>query len=232
MNLANKFLIICFDKILALLALILLSPIFILTVVILKLSGEGEVIFKQIRIGKNGSEFKIIKFATMLKNSPDIGSGELTLPDDDRVLPFGKFLRRSKINELPQIINVLIGDMSLIGPRPHTPYFASFFSTGDLAKIHSVSPGLSGIGALMFRNEEDIFKNVKNPKFWDEQVIMPYKGKLESWYVDNYSFKNYVLLIFLTFIEIFAPGWVNPLTTLDNLPKPPQILAEKLERKL
>ena len=226
----NYLLIKCIDKILAITTLFLLSPVFISTAIILKFTGEGEILFKQTRIGKNRKKIQIIKFVTMLKNSPTTGSGELTLPEDDRVLPVGRFLRRSKINELPQVINVLFGDMSLIGPRPQTAHFSNCFDTKDLETIYSTQPGLSGIGSLIFRNEEDIFKKVDNPKYWDEEVIMPYKGRLECWYVENYSFKNYILLLILTLIEIVAPRRVDPLTIFNNLPLPPPLLAEKLGR--
>ena len=221
----------CTDKLLALTALIVLSPIFICVAIILTVTGEGLILFRQVRIGKDRKKIKILKFVTMLKNSSTMGSYELTLPEDNRVLPVGKFLRRTKINELPQIFNVLIGDMSMIGPRPQTTYFSNCFNTEDSEVIYSVQPGLSGIASLIFRDEEDLFRKVDNPKYWDEKIIMPYKGRLECWYVENYSFKNYLIILLLTVIEVIAPGRINPLQIFDNLPLPPTTLAEKLVRK-
>jgi lipopolysaccharide/colanic/teichoic acid biosynthesis glycosyltransferase len=109
------------DVIFAGLGMLFLSPLLLPIAFILKATGEGEVFYIQTRIGKNGSLFGLLKFATMLKDSPNIGSGEITIHNDPRVLPLGKFLRKSKINELPQLWNILIGDMSVVGPRPMVP---------------------------------------------------------------------------------------------------------------
>ena len=109
-----------FDILFSSIAIILLLPLLIPVSIILKVTGEGEIFFLQERIGKNRSTFNLYKFATMIKDSPNIGTGTITIKNDPRVLPFGKFLRRSKINELPQLLNILLGDMSIIGPRPLT----------------------------------------------------------------------------------------------------------------
>ena len=110
-----------FDIFFSGLALLFLSPLLVPIFIILKFSGEGEVFFLQERIGKGGDVFKLFKFATMLKDSPNIGTGTVTMKGDPRVLPVGKFLRKTKINELPQLLNIFFGDMSVIGPRPLTP---------------------------------------------------------------------------------------------------------------
>ena len=110
-----------FDIIFSIFALLVFLPIFIIIILILKFTGEGEVFFLQERIGKGGKIFKLLKFATMLKDSPNIGTGTVTMKNDSRILPVGKFLRKTKINELPQLLNILFGDMSVIGPRPLTP---------------------------------------------------------------------------------------------------------------
>ena len=109
------------DVFLSGIAIILLGPILAPIACVLKITGEGEVFYKQARVGKGGSSFGLIKFATMLKDSPSIGTGEITIKNDPRVLPLGKFLRKSKINELPQLWNIFIGDMSIVGPRPMVP---------------------------------------------------------------------------------------------------------------
>ncbi len=107
-----------FDVIFSGIALVFLSPLLIPIALLLKLSGEGEIFFLQERVGKNREMFKLYKFATMLKDSPNIGTGTVTMKNDPRILPIGAFLRKTKINELPQLLNVFLGHMSLIGPRP------------------------------------------------------------------------------------------------------------------
>ena len=107
-----------FDIILSVLAILILSPLLFPVMAILKLTGEGHIFYQQQRVGKNGELFNLYKFATMFKDSPNMTGGNITAKDDPRILPFGKFLRKHKINELPQIINVLLGDMSIIGRRP------------------------------------------------------------------------------------------------------------------
>ena len=134
------------DVLLALLALLVLLPLFLPIVFILFLTGEHKVFFLQTRVGYKNKNFKIIKFATMLENSPNMGSGSLTLKNDPRVLPFGSFLRKTKINELPQILNIIIGDLSIVGPRPQMQVDFEKYSDGIQKKIYNVRPGLTGIG--------------------------------------------------------------------------------------
>ena len=143
-----------FDILFSLISLLFFSPLFFIIIIILKLTGEGEIFFLQKRSGKDEKEFKIIKFATMLKNSPYLGAKDITLKDDPRVLKFGKFLRKTKINELPQLINILIGDMSVVGPRPLTKEQFSNYDVNSKKLISSIEPGLTGIGSVVFRDEE------------------------------------------------------------------------------
>jgi lipopolysaccharide/colanic/teichoic acid biosynthesis glycosyltransferase len=163
-----------FDIFFSSLALLVLSPLLIPIVIILKFTGEREIFYLQERIGKDGKPFKLIKFATMLKNSPSIGSGEVTLANDSRVLPFGKFLRKTKINELPQLINILKGDISIIGWRPQTLKYFNLFDREDREIIKTIRPGLSGIGSIVFRDEESIFAKVTNSIEFDDKIITPY----------------------------------------------------------
>ena len=116
-----------FDLIISITGIVFLSPLFIPVCILLVLTGENKVFYKQIRIGKNGQPFHLLKFATMLEDSPNLPGGDITSGNDPRVLPFGKFLRKSKINELPQLVNILKGDMSLVGPRPLTPKNFSYY---------------------------------------------------------------------------------------------------------
>ena len=187
--------------------LIILLPVFIPIIIILRLSAEGEVFYFQERIGINNSKFQIWKFATMLKNSMNMGSGSITLQNDFRVTFIGKFLRKTKINELPQIINVLKGDMSLVGPRPLVTKTFTAYNEDVQSKIYNVKPGLTGIGSIIFRDEESIISAVKdeNPHEFYKRIIAPYKGELEMWYQSNCSFLLDLQLIFMTAWVILVP---------------------------
>ena len=186
------------DIIFSFTALAFLSPLLLCVAVVLRLSGEGEVLFRQSRVGRGGVEFELLKLATMLKNSPNIGTGTVTVKDDPRVLPVGKILRRSKINELPQLINVLLGDMSLIGPRPQTRRCFEAFPESYHDTILSVRPGLSGLGSIVFRDEEAMMVDNGDPDRLYDDIIMPYKGALECWYVKHAGLVTYLKLILLT----------------------------------
>jgi len=214
-----------FDILFSSLALLVLSPLFLVVMIILRFTGEGEVFFRQNRVGKDGTKFEVIKFATMLKDSPHIGTGTVTVKNDPRILPFGKILRRAKINELPQLINVLKGEMSIIGPRPQDQRCFDVFREEDRAEILKVRPGLSGIGAIYFRDEENLLHKAQGDmmRFYDD-VISPYKGRLEAWWVKNRSLNNYFLLIFLTVRVIVFPKSMLLVTLLKDLPPPPQEL--------
>lgn len=190
------------DVLFAGMAIVCLCPFIIPIVVILKLTGEREVFFRQDRVGKNKVSFGLLKFATMLKNSENIGAGTVTLRDDFRVLPFGKFLRKTKLNELPQLFNIFIGHMSVIGPRPlHQKQF-SFYCDTDQKIIASVMPGLSGVGSIIFRDEEKILQNSSDPDATYKEEITPEKAKLEKWYVENNSLLLYFKLIVLTIVAV------------------------------
>ena len=200
------------DVLLSLLALLVLLPLFIPIVVILLLTGENKVFYLQTRVGYKNKDFKIIKFATMLSNSPNMGSGSLTLKNDPRVLPFGSFLRKTKINELPQILNIIIGDLSIVGPRPQMQVDFEKYSDDVQGKIYNVRPGLTGIGSIIFRDEESLISLAaenENPHDFYKRVIAPYKGELEIWYHSHRS-------LFLDFQLIFMTAWaiVSPETRL------------------
>jgi len=195
------------DIIVSFITLILLLPLFIPIVIALRLTAEGEVFYFQERIGLNNSRFQIWKFATMLKNSMNMGTGSITLQNDFRVTPIGKFLRKTKINELPQIINILKGDISLVGPRPLVTKTFSAYSAEVQEQIYKVKPGLTGIGSIIFRDEESIISAVKDedPHEFYKRVIAPYKGELEMWYQDHRSFLLDLQLIFMTAWVILFP---------------------------
>jgi lipopolysaccharide/colanic/teichoic acid biosynthesis glycosyltransferase len=187
-----------FDIIFSGIALIILTPLLLVIIIILRLTGEREIFFLQDRVGKNGKTFNLCKFATMLKNSPNLSTGTLTVKNDPRILPLGHFLRKTKINELPQLVNILVGNMSIVGPRPLTFQTFDLYSQDTKKIINRVRPGLSGIGSIVFRNEEVILKNRINAlKFYREEIA-PYKGSLEEWYVKHKNLKIYFLVIMIT----------------------------------
>ncbi len=199
-----------FDIIFSSGALLVLSPIMVTCILILKFTGEKEIFYFQERYGLKGNKFKLVKFATMIKNSEKLGAGTITVQNDSRVLPFGKFLRKSKINELPQLINIFIGDMSVIGPRPLANKGFFYYSAQQRKIISSVRPGLSGMGSIAFRDEEKILNNFKSTyDSLDEAYrdkIIPIKAKLEEWYVANNSIYLYFKLIFMTILVVIDPN--------------------------
>jgi lipopolysaccharide/colanic/teichoic acid biosynthesis glycosyltransferase len=195
-----------FDIILSLIALIVFFPFGLIIVLILKCTGEGEIFYLQKRVGKDGKMFGLIKFATMLKNSSSIGAGDVTIKNDPRVLPFGHFLRKTKLNEMPQLVNILIGDMSVVGPRPQTPKNFDYFPPEGKQIITSMRPGLTGIGSIVFRDEETIvFQSGKSVEDYYRQVIGPYKVELEAWYRERQDVITYFLLIAVTAWVIIRP---------------------------
>ena len=206
---------------LATLALLALSPLVLFVCCILICTGEREVFYKQSRVGHHGRPFNVYKFATMLKDSPNLGAGTVTLKDDERVLPFGRFLRHTKINELPQLFNVINGSMSLIGPRPQTPRCFEAYPQNVKSRITSVRPGISGVGSIIFRGEEELLQDqFESERFYDH-VIMPYKGALELWYIDNKGLPIYLQCILLTLWSVIFPASKLPMRLLKGLPTPP-----------
>tara|TARA_Y100000768_G_scaffold367868_1_gene331336 strand:- start:1861 stop:2535 length:675 start_codon:yes stop_codon:yes gene_type:complete len=211
-----------FDIFISIFALIFLFPLFVIVVIILKLTGDGEVFYLQERLGYQNKKFKIIKFATMVKNSPNIGTGSLTIKDDPRVLPFGKYLRKSKINELPQIFNVIIGEMSIVGPRPQMEIDYNKFPKNKRDLIYKSVPGITGIGSIIFRDEESWISNYNGDKHeFYKNRIAPYKTELEIWYLKNSSFIVDILIIIITAWVILYPKSLIYEKVFKNLPKRP-----------
>ncbi len=211
-----------FDLSIAITALLLLFVPLIIIMIILKFSGEGEIFYLQNRLGYLNSEFKIIKFATMIKNSPNIGTGSLTLRNDPRVLPFGKFLRKYKINELPQIFNVLLGTMSIVGPRPQMKVDFEKFPIDKRNEIYKSKPGITGIGSIIFRDEEKSISNFDGDKHqFYKNKIAPYKTDVELWYFNNQSLFIDIKLIVLTAWVIIFPKSKIINKTFKSLPKNP-----------
>ena len=218
-----------FDFLLSLIGLIIIAPIFLIIIIVLKLSGEREVFYLQQRIGFNKEPFYIYKFATMLKNSSNMGNKNLTVRNDPRITKVGKFLRITKINELPQILNVLKGDMSLVGPRPLLEQGFNKYHQKVKDVVCKNKPGITGIGSLIFRDEELLvttYKNLgKNPSEYYKEHIYPYKGSLEEWYYYNKSIRVDFKILFLTFWSLVNRNSQGVYKTLKKLPKKPNSLT-------
>ncbi|MFN0173373.1 MAG: sugar transferase [Saprospiraceae bacterium] len=210
------------DFLVATVALILLAPLFILIIIALRFTGEGEVFYRQNRVGYQKKHFQIWKFATMLKNSPNMGTGSLTLRNDPRVTTLGKYLRKSKINELPQLINLLIGDMTLVGPRPQMKEDFEAFPSAIQEFIYNVRPGITGIGSIVFRDEEQLLSVPgRDPLQFYVEHIAPYKGEVEIWYQQHLSFWTDFRLVFLTVWVVLNPGSNLHFRVFRDLPQLP-----------
>lgn len=217
-----------FDIFFSLIAIIVLLPFMIPIMILLKLTGEHDIFYAQPRIGKGGKVFNILKFATMLKDSPNLPGGLFTQENDPRMLPMGPFLRKTKINELPQLINILIGQMSIIGYRPEVESQFSLYPEENKKILEKTTPGLSGIGSIVFRDEEEIRLKADDEEHnFYHYVISPYKSDLECWYVENKSVGLYFKLIWFTAVAVIAPGKCN-WKKLKGIPEVPEKLKEYL----
>lgn len=217
-----------FDFLFALLLLIVISPILIPVMIGLKLTGEGYIWYFQKRVGKNNKLFDIWKFATMLKDSPNMKGGIITTKRDPRITPMGGFLRTSKINELPQVINVLRGEMSFVGPRPVLQKSFDAYPEEVKSVIYNVMPGITGIGSIVFRDEETMMTKVKesgaDPMLFYKEKIYPYKGQVELWYQAHQSFYTDFMILFITAWVILFPGSNLLYAVFPDLPKKPTAL--------
>jgi lipopolysaccharide/colanic/teichoic acid biosynthesis glycosyltransferase len=198
-----------FDILSSGIAILILSPILIPVIIGLKLTGEGYVFYKQERVGFKNKKFLIWKFATMLKDSANMPGGIMTTKNDPRITPMGGFLRKSKINELPQLFNIFFGHMSVVGPRPVMKVSFEAYPNEVQKVIYNVKPGLTGIGSIIFRDEEELITEVKNNggDLWEfyKGKIYPFKGKLEVWYQNHKSFILDMKLVILTAWVILSP---------------------------
>ncbi len=204
-------------------AIIILTPLLIPIIIGLRFTGEGYIFYKQKRVGHKNNTFLILKFATMLKDSEKMPGGIMTTKNDPRLTPMGSFLRSSKINELPQLLNIFFGDMSVVGPRPVMKISFNAYPKKIQEVIYNVKPGLTGIGSIVFRDEEELITNVKNNggDVWAfyKNKIYPYKGELELWYQNNKSFYLDFKLIFITvWIILFSKSKIYE-KFLKRLPK-------------
>jgi len=212
-----------FDIVFSFIAILILFPFMLPIMVGLKLSGEHYIFYLQPRVGSGGRDFNVFKFATMLKDSPNLPGGVLTQKNDPRILPMGNFLRKTKINELPQLLNIFIGQMSFVGPRPQARRHYELYSAPVRAAIDAVPPGLTGIGSVVFRDEESLLDELPGDSDRDhfhDTVIAPYKGDLEVWWTQHRSLGNYFKLIFLTAWSLVSPRTMLWKTWFQDLPVP------------
>ena len=203
-----------------LLFLLLIPGIFVL--VLLRLTGEGKVFYLQPRVGLGGKRFKVYKLATMLENSPNTGTQDITVRNDPRVLPVGRFLRKTKLNELPQLFNVFKGEMSLVGWRPLVEKSFSYYPQHVQERIIEAKPGLTGIGSIFFRDEEALVERTsKQPRELYTEDIAPYKGELELWYNQHRSFWLDLKILFCTaWVVLFSHSKIYQ-KMFPSIPSPP-----------
>jgi lipopolysaccharide/colanic/teichoic acid biosynthesis glycosyltransferase len=195
-----------FDFLLSSLAILVLAAPLLAIMLILRLTGEGDVWFFQERVGLNGRRFKVFKFATMRRDSESIGTKDITMRNDPRVLPVGRVLRKGKLNEVPQIINIFLGDMSVVGWRPLMPKSFLYYPPHVREQIVRMKPGLTGVGSIVFRDEEVITaRATKPPELVYREDIAPYKGELELWYQRNQSWWLDMKIILLTAWAVLRP---------------------------
>ena len=217
------------DILLSILALLLLSPLLVLIIIVLKFTGEGEIFFSQERVGVRGEKFKLLKFATMLKNSPNLPGGAITVRNDPRVLPVGRVLRKTKLNELPQLLNVIRGDMSIVGPRPLTENHYEHYPSSLRGVVSSVRPGLSGVGSIIFRDEERLLSFQTDPATYYKIEIAPYKASVEAWFVDNQTIWLYMKCILVTIWVVLNPSSDVAKRTFNGVPLPQGQLKRDLQ---
>ncbi|WP_338968773.1 sugar transferase [Fusobacterium nucleatum] len=188
-----------FDIILSLFGLIILLPFMLIIAIFIKLDSKGPVFFKQLRVTKNGREFKVFKYRTMRVGSDKYS--QITVGKDDRITKIGSFLRKYKLDEIPQLINVLIGDMSLVGPRPEVPKYVALY-TDEQKEILKVRAGITDYASIEFSNENDLLASEEDPEKAYIEKIMPKKIELNKKYISEISMLTDIKIILLTIKKI------------------------------
>ena len=199
MNKFNQIVKRIFDFLVSLIGIIILSPIFVIVSIAIKLDSRGEVLFLQKRVGRYGKEFNIYRFRTMVTNAEKIGK-QITVGKDSRITRVGAFLRKFKIDELPQLFNVLKGDMSLVGPRPEVPKYVALYNE-EQRHVLDVRPGITDMASLRYKDENDILGNVDNPEEYYINIIMRDKLNLNLEYIEKSNLFFDIYLIIKTIIK-------------------------------
>lgn len=218
------------DILLSLIAILVLLPLMLPLLILLRCTGEGDVFYIQKRKGIGGKVFSLLKLATMQRDSVENGLGSITVRNDTRITNIGKILRKWKLNELPQVLNILVGDLAIVGPRPLIEGTTGFqaYSEELREKIFSVRPGLTGIGSIVFRDEEQILSNTDNPHEFYSNELAPYKAELELWYIQNKSFKLDCLIIFCTAVSLVDSSSLLYRSLFKTLPSIPSKLEKQM----
>lgn len=190
------------DVLLSVLVLIILSPLFIIIAIIIACESRGGVIYAQTRVGRYNKDFKLLKFRTMYTGSDQ--KGLITVGEHDaRITPFGYFLRKSKLDEFPQLLNIIKGDMSIVGPRPEVRHYVDMYTEEQL-KVLSVRPGLTDFASLVYIDENKLLENQENPEEFYIKEMMPRKLELNLKYIEQQSVKTDAVLIFKTLRAIVS----------------------------
>ena len=210
-----------FEILFSSIALLILSPLLVPIILCLRFTGEREVFYRQERVGYKRKVFEVLKLATMVKNSPNIGAGTLTMKDDPRVLPLGRILRKTKINEIPQLLNVFFGDMTIVGPRPLVPNGEEQYGVKNSKIIRSVKPGVTGIGSLVLKDEESYYAHRSDALDFYKDVISPYKFILEKWYIEKKTIGLDLKILILTVLAVLKVDF-NLWNFFPDLPKIPE----------
>jgi len=209
-----------FDLFLAILLIVILAPILAVIIIVLLFFNGGDIFYFQKRIGLKNGVFGILKFSSMQKNSENLPGGIITIRNDPRVTRIGKILRITKLNELPQLFNVLIGEMSFVGPRPLIKKGFDLYPPDVQSFIYQSKPGITGISSIIFRDEERLVTESELEPFeFYKNHIFPYKGQLEKWYFENKSFVVDFLILILTGIKIIAPASRLEFKIFPSIPK-------------
>ncbi len=217
------------DVVVASAAIVVLLPLAIPLFIALRLTGEGWIFYRQKRVGYLNEYFDILKLATMLKNSPNMPGGSITVRKDPRITPLGGFLRLTKLNELPQFWNVLVGEMSIVGPRPLMQVSFDMYAPAVQAVVYSSRPGLTGIASVIFRDEEAFVSATdRDPVEFYRNVIYKYKGEIELWYHQNRSLTTDLKILLLTAWSLVAPSSALAFEWFPDLPLPPAELPIRL----
>ncbi len=191
------------DVIISLIMLFVLSPVMLILAIIVKLTSAGPVIYVQKRVGRNNVDFNMYKFRTMRVNADKLG--QLTIGGrDKRITPAGYYLRKFKLDELPQLLNVLKGDMSFVGPRPEVRKYVDMY-TADQLIVLTVRPGITDYASVKYKNENELLQKAPNPEEYYINVIMPHKIELNKHYIYNKTLKSYFFTIFTTVFAVFNP---------------------------
>ncbi len=199
----NRFLIRIFDIVFSVTGLILLSPVLIIICLLILIDSPGKIIFTQLRVGKSNADFKLYKFRTMHLNADRHGLITVGVRDP-RVTNVGNILRRYKLDELPQLVNVLKGQMSLVGPRPEVRRYTELYSPAHQMIVLSVKPGITDIASIEYSKENELLSNVADPENFYINVVLPAKVRLNLIFIENPTFGNYLRIIFRTIGKLFT----------------------------